>query len=278
MSFPQTRYTLIQRISAGGDDRDWRQFLTDYWGPICRFARRGGTLSWEDAEDVAAQAFTALVQNQLLVRWMTQRSAKLRTLLCAVVRNTLSNRARMEKGRARLLRNHGGQLDDRGGLPVLPSLDASTEQDDTFYAAWVEELVRRAVDEVLADLHAQGKGDYFRIFYSHLCDGMSLVEVADSLSMEPGKVKTAYEHTRLCLTRKLEALVQDHVQRYSPAPDAAAEIAVEWSRLGDHLKVNGELEATVRRAYEGDMPTARQHASARHATLVRLSGMFPQPQ
>jgi hypothetical protein len=32
MSFPQTSHTLIQRISTGGEDRDWRQFLDDYWG------------------------------------------------------------------------------------------------------------------------------------------------------------------------------------------------------------------------------------------------------
>jgi hypothetical protein len=177
-----------------------------------------------------------------------------------------------------LLREHGGRLDDRGGLPLVSSLDASTEQDDAFYAAWAEELVRRAVEGVLADLHRQGKGDYFRIFYSRLCDGMSLVEVADSLGMEPGKAKSAYEHALLCLSRQLEALVQDHVQRYCPGADPAAEFATEWSRLGEHLKMNGELEAAVRRAYAGDVPAQRQHSSARQATLTRLSGMFPSPQ
>src|SRR5437879_4084689 len=39
MSFPQTRPTLIERLAAAGEERDWQEFLTDYWGPICRFAR-----------------------------------------------------------------------------------------------------------------------------------------------------------------------------------------------------------------------------------------------
>jgi RNA polymerase sigma factor (sigma-70 family) len=275
MSFPQTRHTLIQRLAAGGDDRDWRQFLADYWGPICRFARRGGTLSWEDAEDVAAQTFQALLHNRLLARWVTQRSAKLRTLLCTVVRNTLSNRARVEKGRARLLREHGGRLDDRGGLPLVPSLDAPTEQEDAFYAAWVEELVRQAVDAVLADLHHQGKGDCFRILYSRLCEGMSLDEVARVLAMEPGRAKSAYEHARRCLARQLEALVHDQVSRYCPEADAAAECATEWARLGQHLQVHGELEAAVRRACAADTPSS-QRGAAKQATLTRLSGMFRQ--
>jgi hypothetical protein len=94
MSFPQTRHTLIQRIADAGDGRDWGEFLADYWGPVCRFARRAGALTQDDAEDAAAQTFEVLVRNRLLAHWVLKRSAKLRTLLCAVVRNVLSNRGR----------------------------------------------------------------------------------------------------------------------------------------------------------------------------------------
>src|SRR5262245_3212426 len=98
MSFPQTRHTLIQRIVTRGDDQDWQAFLADYWGPVCRFAMRRGGLALADAEDVAAATFEALVANRLLARWVSDRAAKLRTLLCAVVRNVLSNRARVQAG------------------------------------------------------------------------------------------------------------------------------------------------------------------------------------
>src|SRR5262245_38766762 len=101
MGFPQTRHTLIQRIAAGGDNEDWREFLADYWGPVCRFALRSAKLTLEDAEDIASQTFEAVLRNQLLARWVANRSAKLRTLLCAVVRRVIANRQRLAETRLR---------------------------------------------------------------------------------------------------------------------------------------------------------------------------------
>ncbi|HWC88220.1 MAG TPA: hypothetical protein VG433_01135, partial [Pirellulales bacterium] len=61
MGFPETRHSLVQRIVASGGETDWRQFLNDYWGPVCRFAARFGGLGPADAEDVAAETFEALL-------------------------------------------------------------------------------------------------------------------------------------------------------------------------------------------------------------------------
>ena len=86
MSFPETRHTLIHRLATGNTEADWQEFLNDYWAPVCRFAQRRAGLRLEDAEDTASLTFEALISNQLLVRWVAKRSAKLRTLLCSVVR------------------------------------------------------------------------------------------------------------------------------------------------------------------------------------------------
>lgn len=80
MSFPQTRLTLIQRLATGGSEEDWRCFLQDDWGPICRFSLRFGARNLDDAEEVASQTFEVFWEKRLLARWMSQRSAKLRTL------------------------------------------------------------------------------------------------------------------------------------------------------------------------------------------------------
>src|SRR5262245_52690098 len=104
MAFPDTSKSLIQRLGAAGGEADWRQFLNDYWGPVCRFAAGRASLTAADAEDVASLTFEAVVTNQLLARWVLNHSAKLRTLLCSVVRNILSNRARVHAGRERILR------------------------------------------------------------------------------------------------------------------------------------------------------------------------------
>jgi len=61
---------------------------------------------------------------------------KLRTLLCTVARNILSNQARVQIGRRRLLEKHAQQAADDGPLPVTSTPEASEDQVDFFYAAW----------------------------------------------------------------------------------------------------------------------------------------------
>lgn len=107
MNFPETRNTLIQRIVTTNEEDAWRQFMEDYWRPVCRFASRWGRLSVEDSEDVASVVFEALIVSRLLERRNVNPSAKLRTLLCSVTRNVLSNRARVASGRERLVRETG---------------------------------------------------------------------------------------------------------------------------------------------------------------------------
>ena len=82
MSFPQTRLTLVQRLVTDGHEEDWRQFLTDYWGPICRFALRWGAGTMHDAEEVASQTFEVIWRNRLLERWVSNRSARSSVTSC----------------------------------------------------------------------------------------------------------------------------------------------------------------------------------------------------
>jgi len=279
MSFPQTRHTLIQRIAGAGDEGDWRQFFADYWGPICRFARRGGSLTPDDAEDVASQTFEALVRNRLLTQWVLTRSAKLRTLLCAVVRNVLSNRARVLAGRARLLRDHGGRLDDRGALPLVTSLDAPAEQVDAFYAAWVEDLLQQAVEALCAHYHREGKGDFFRVLYGRLCDAMTTSEIARDLDITVSQAENAFKDARKRLARRLEDLVRDHVGRYCAPEDVEGQFTAEWGQLGEYLKSHGGLEGAVRRAYEGlpTAPRAKHLSASMRAALTRVAEWLRRP-
>ena len=64
---------MIQRLATEGQKRDWHQFMTDYWLPVCQFAQRRGRLSIEDAEDVASAAFMAVLPNDLIQRWAANR-------------------------------------------------------------------------------------------------------------------------------------------------------------------------------------------------------------
>jgi RNA polymerase sigma factor (sigma-70 family) len=237
MAFPQTRHTLIERLAHGGNEHDWRDFLADYWAPVCRFALRRGNGRLDEAEDVAGQAFEIVLRNKLLTRWEASRQAKLRTLLCSVVCKIQANLYRAAKHQER-------PIDDFGQAEQAADVDQ-----DAFYAAWVDELLQTCLGDLAIDYHRDGKGDYFRVLYGRLCEGMSIAEAATALEISPSAVDNYYRHVRGRLSEKLESAVRSHVYRYTPPDDAEAEFAAEWCRLGTYLKDHGGLEDAVRRAH-----------------------------
>ena len=247
MSFPTTRHTLIQRLAQGGDEADWRDFLRDYWGAVCRFAQRVGRLSWDDAEDVASQTLEAMLEGQLLRRWHETRAAKLRTLICSVVKNVLANRYRVESGRQRLIEEHGGQLDRYLEFGEAGSGPAR-ELDDAFYAAWADSMLQMAVDDLLTEYNESGRGDYFRVLYGRICEELTVIEVADSLQISVASVDNYYRHARKRLGERLHEVIQRHVQCSVPSREAAAEIQEEWERLGTYIEQHGGLEPAIRNA------------------------------
>jgi DNA-directed RNA polymerase specialized sigma24 family protein len=248
--FPETRLTLIQRLAGGGSADDWRVFLKDYWGPVCRFAIRSGAGPLSDAEDVAAQTFQVLLANGLLGRWISNRSARLRSVLCSVTRKILANRKRVSAGRERL---------DREAADLWAQPEAvDDQQSELFYAAWVEDLIRLAVDSVAAAYYREGKGNHVRVLYSRICEGASIAELAGELDISPSSVSNYFQHARQFLADTFETLVRSHVRRYSGPDEAETEFRDEWRQLHDYLTAHGGLEAAIRRAYEVMDPSAVQ--------------------
>jgi RNA polymerase sigma factor (sigma-70 family) len=258
MSFPETRLTLIQRIATGGDAGDWRQFFEDYWRPIFRFSVRQGRLSLEDAEEVASHAFETLLRTGLLSRWISNREARLRTLLCAVVRNLLSNRSRLLAGRERSLRAHGGDMDELLANPEIGPTSQNPEAEDAFFAAWAEELLETAMEHLLGEFHRVGKGDHFRVLHGRICESLSFLEIADELKLPVSSVENYYRRTRHRLGELLERLVRQHVERYTPPSDISAEFRREWQRLGEFLGSRGGIESALLRARAEFDPVALQ--------------------
>ena len=266
MRFPQTRLTLVQRLAAGGREEDWRAFLQDYWGPVCRFALRWGAGDPAEAEEVASQTFEVLWQNRLLARWVSKRSARLRSLFCSVVRKILANRHRTKASRQWL---HGEVSE------FLDQLACQEEDppDQAFYAAWVEDLVYRAVEVLAVDYYRQGKGDYVRVLYGRLCQRQKIAEVAEALQITNASVDNYFRHARDRLSQKLEGLLRRHVARYCPAAEVESEFAEEWERLGRYLAEHGGVEEAVRAAYAAlDVIAAREHHKAAMTdALTRLT-------
>jgi RNA polymerase sigma factor (sigma-70 family) len=267
MTFPQTRLTLIQRLAAGGSEEDWRGFLQDYWGPVCRFALHLGAHGLPEAEEIASQTFEVLWVNRLLDRWISNQAAKLRSLLCSVVRQTMSTRIRTRARREHL----------QGDLfrHVQNNDAAAVPDDDVFYSAWVEEIVEQAVDAVAAEYCRQNQGDRIRVLYGRLCEGLTIAQTADSLGIKPGTVDFYYRDARDRLAEKFEALVRPRVQRYCGPEEVDEEFARQWAELGRYLASHGGLEEAVRRTY-GLLPGGgiRQRVvDAVDKTLLRLTSI-----
>jgi DNA-directed RNA polymerase specialized sigma24 family protein len=272
MSFPETRLTLIQRLASGGNAEDWQGFLRDYWGPVCRFALRSGAGQLSDAEDVASQTFEVLWESRLLVRWIANRTARLRSLLCSITRKTLANRQRVRAGRERLARDAA----DQWAQPET----VEDEQSEVFYAAWVEDLLRQTLESVAAAYYREAKGDYVRVLYSRLCQGVSIAAMAAELDTTPSSVNNYFRHARQRLADTLETLVRRQVERYSTPEASEQEFQEEWLTLGRYLTAHGGLEDAIRRAYEIMDPVATQKnqrtgleaATKRIASAINHSG------
>jgi RNA polymerase sigma factor (sigma-70 family) len=271
MTFPETRLTLIRRLATGSSEQDWGEFLADYWGPICRFAARRASLSEADAEDVASQTFAAVLSGDLFARWQANRAAKLRTLLCAVARNVLSNQARVQSGRERLLKEHAQQAASDGPLPVAASPEPSQEQMDAFYAAWVEDLLARSVDHLRDEYHAAGKGDYFRVLYGRVCEEMSVPEIAAALNLKSTDVENYYKSAKKQLAATLKNRLLAQTARYCDEAEVADELQAEWTALGDFIEAHGGLERAVRRSYAEKTPASnpQQRSAIFTDTLIR---------
>lgn len=238
--FPQTRQTLIQQIVASREAPEWKTFLDDYWGPVVRFAIRTGNLKTQDAEDITAEAFKTLVSADLLSRWLKDRRSRLSTMLCVVVRNMISNRARVQSGREKI-------MDEI--TPILAAEIVARQSDSvegSFYEAWVEELLRTTIQQLQQDCLRQGRVDAFRVFYGKSLEGLSNPEMAQYLNLKVTDVENYYKRTRDQFTDRLRATIEEHVRRYGYRDNFAEEVEMEWQTLGEYLKSHGDLESVFR--------------------------------
>lgn len=268
MSFPETRPSLIGRLAGGSNEDDWRRFLTDYWRPLCRFAARWGKLSLPDAEDIAAVTLQAILQNRLFARWVDDRRAKLRTLICAVARNLIANSQRDLANRSRLERTNRDSLLRLASAMVDEAPATSSEEEDAFYSAWVEDLLDASLDQLVDEYHDSGRGDYVRVLCGKVCEQSTLREIAESLGIKLTDAENYLRHARNRLSEIVKLQTLRQIERY--ADDATAEFDEEWNRLGRFLAEHGGLDEALRRTYvDFDTDAVKRHESTSVTGILR---------
>lgn len=273
--FPETRHTLIRRLADDQSEADWGEFVGDYWRPVCRFAARWGRVGLDDAEDIASITLQSLLAGSLLKRWISAPQSRLRTLLCSVVRNVISNRARVQSGRQRIQREQRDLLAKLGTVNLDEESADTQETEDAFYAAWAEELVHACLQAQQAKYLRIGRGDYFRVLYGKVCENLKNSEIAEALQLKVSDVENYYKRSRQQLTERLRTTVADHVQRYCRPSDVADEMRAEWKRLGQYLQRCGGLEQAIRDSYELSQGLDQREQTSKTAILTQLRGRLP---
>ena len=128
---------------------------------------------------------------------------------------------------------------------VQTSQEVPAKQEDAFYLAWVDEVLRQTINHLMHQLHRDGKGDYFRVLYGRLCEELTIPQIANALDLETTTVENYFKAAKKTLAGELERRVRKHVIDYCGEDSAAEEFAAEWKRLGDHLHSRGGLERAV---------------------------------
>ena len=160
---------------------------------------------------------------------------------------------------------------------VFREESAESAQVDVFYAAWVADILEQAVQSLLEEYHRAGKGDYFRVLYSRICEEMTMPEIADSLSISLTSVENYFKAARKQLASKMEELVQAHTARYCQSADCQQEWQAEWLRLGTYLTAHGGLDDVLRKAASGRSIFSQQQRKTTliSSTLSRIHAGMP---
>lgn len=245
MAFPKTRHTLIRRLADHSSEADWQQFIADYWRPIRRFAMSYGRLQPADADDVAGSTFEILIRNRLLLRWSEEQTARLRTLLCSVVRKQLANRRRKKENRQIQLPLGIPASDDGQDLEI----EVPAEERASFEGLWVDEILVRTLAAVRSSCLRDGKINQFRTLFGRVCEDMTNSEVADCLKVPLTTAEAWYQQARNRLSDALRQQVHNVVSQYADPKHYDSEFQNEWSDLADYLRNHGGLESAIRRSH-----------------------------
>jgi RNA polymerase sigma factor (sigma-70 family) len=195
-TIPNTRASLIVRLSNPGDIEAWQQFVEIYLPLLYRLARRKG-LQHVDAEELAQEVLLAV--SRAVHRWDPDpQRGRFRDWLFRIARNLILNFLTRNK-------NHGvclGDTDIRQLLDQQVHVDA--QQSALFRTEYRHELFRWAAEKVRATVTTTT----WDAFWKTAVDSRPVAEVALELNINIGAVYIARSRVMAKL-RKLATKCRD---------------------------------------------------------------------
>lgn len=189
-SDPETRLSLLVRLSDPDDQAAWEEFSSLYFPVIYRTARFRG-LQEADAMDVSQQVFVS-VGKALQQRPHDPSRARFRTWLSTVTRNAAIDVLRRQNGRPRLSGDHGQD--------PLESIADPWDDESVLDHEYQKELFRVAAENIRPDF----ADNTWNAFWMTSVNERPIEQVADELQMRVGSVYAA----RSRVIRRLRMEVQ----------------------------------------------------------------------
>jgi RNA polymerase sigma-70 factor, ECF subfamily len=193
--FPETDYSLIDRVKDMGDGASWLEFTGIYQPVVYRLARRRG-MQDADAQDIVQQVFSAIARS--LVGWkQSDDQPPFRAWLTTITRNAITTalaRRRPDQG--------------TGSSSVAEALDRlpSAQQTETELIAEARrEIVRWAAEQVRPEFTEQT----WDIFWKTAMQDVSVAEVSKSFGRSTGAIYVA-RHRVLARLKEKIAEVSNH--------------------------------------------------------------------
>lgn len=161
MNFPDTRWTLIAKLTSPGQTEEALGSLCrGYWQSVYAFLRREGR-THEDAQDIAQGFFMVVLRNDLFQR-ADRNTGRLRSFLVAALKHHLQNQRRVDTAGKR----NGGLAPVPLGAPeVMAQVERLACQCATpaeaFDRAWLWTLLGRVLDGLGEEYRAAGKQAVF---------------------------------------------------------------------------------------------------------------------
>jgi RNA polymerase sigma-70 factor (ECF subfamily) len=222
--FATTRWTMV--LSAGGKGASQSTksraalaaLFETYWYPLFAYARRRG-LAASDASDLIQDFFAHLLEKHTIASADPSRG-RFRSFLLASLQNFLANqrrriRARKRGGSRALLSIDQADAEQRYALE--PAHDQTPER--LFERRWALTVLDRAMNQLRDDYVRSGKEELFERLspcIGILGGGISYDEVAQTLDMSEGAVKTAVHRLR----RRLRECLREEIAQTVEGCDA----------------------------------------------------------
>lgn len=164
-AFLTTHWSIIEGARSGDQDKDRALIgllLNQYWRPVYCFLRRKGYPN-EQAKDLTQGFFHDVVLRRQLADKADPAKGRFRSFLLMALKRYLSDVKDAQTARKRIPKAKLVPLDFVDPSDFGASL-AVTDPEECFNTAWVSELLEKALEQVEAQCHEDGKTVHWYVF------------------------------------------------------------------------------------------------------------------